>query len=236
MREALKEKDAGDGPGLGGPRQGRTRQGRTRMCAVTREVLPERDLIRFVAAPDDTIVADLKAKLPGRGIWVGASRETVAEAVRRNVFSRGLKRPLKPDSGLPDLVAARLGEHALGRLGLARKAGQAVAGFAKVEAAVSRGEVAGLVIAADAAEDGVRKMHQALRRGFGDAVPVPVIRLFSAAELGLAIGRPDVIHAAVLRGPAGVSFVEAAIRLQRYVAVSDVGLEARAAEPLGIDE
>src|SRR5690606_11940172 len=122
--------------------------------------------------------------------WVGARHATVAEAVRRNVFARGLKRPVAADAGLADRVAARLRDHALGRLGLARKAGALVAGFAKVEAALARREVAALVIAADAAEDGVRKMRQALRRASGDAA-VPVIRLFGAAELGLAIGRPD---------------------------------------------
>ncbi len=91
------------------------------------------------------------------------------------------------------------------------------------------------MIAADAAEDGVRKIGQALRRRFGAAVPVPVFRHFSAAELGLAIGRPDVIHAAVLQGPAGRSFVEAAIRLQRYDGAGDGLTEKRAAEPSGSD-
>ena len=223
MTEALTETDVARGRG----------KGRTRMCAVTRAVAPERDLIRFVAAPDGTVVADLKAKLPGRGIWVGATRETVAEAVKRNVFSRGLKEQLRPPADLADQVAARLKDYALGRLGLARKAGAVAAGFAKVEAAISGGRVAALVIASDAAADGVRKIEQALKRRFGLEIPISVIRLFSAAELGLAIGRPDVIHAAVLQGPAGESFVEAANRLQRYSGASFGETEHRAVEPLG---
>jgi predicted RNA-binding protein YlxR (DUF448 family)/ribosomal protein L30E len=190
--------------------------GRSRMCAVTREVRPEAELIRFVAAPDATVVPDLRAKLPGRGIWLSLDRRSVDEAVRRNIFARALKAPLRPADDLADQVATRLNEVALGRLGLARKAGAAVAGFAKVEAAIARENLLAVVVAAEAAEDGRRKIAQALRRRFGDSGAVPVFRHFTGADLGLAIGRPDVIHAAVLQSPAGKSFVEAARRFQRY--------------------
>lgn len=209
---------------------------RERMCAVTRAVLPESALIRFVAAPDGSVVPDLKAKLPGRGAWVGAERKLVAEAVKRNVFQRALDRPLKPASDLADQVASRLREAALGRLGLARKAGAVLAGFSQVEAAIGNDGLAAVLMASDAAEDGERKIGQAIRRRFGDESPLPVLRLFTSEELGLALGRPNVIHAAVLQGPAGGSFMEAAIRLQRYDGVDDGQTEIRAAEPLGTDE
>ena len=218
MIEALEETDRGPAAG---------RHSRTRMCAVTREVKPEIELLRFVAAPDGGVAADLKAKLPGRGIWVGLERQRIAEAVRKNVFARGLKAPVKPAADLPDQVAERLREAALGRLGLARKAGIAVAGFAKVEAAVAGERLAALLVAADAAPDGRRKIGQAVRRRFGDRTPFPVFRLFDSAELGLALGRLNVIHAAVLLSPAGKSFMEAASRLQRYDGV--------AGEPFDVD-
>ena len=200
--------------------------GRTRMCALTRSVRPEAELIRFVAAPDGTVVPDLKAKLPGRGVWVGLGRVAIAEAVRKNVFARGLKAPVKAADALPDDVARGLREAALGRLGLARKAGAVLAGFAKVEAAVGRGELAGILIAKDAAEDGRRKMDGAVRRRFGDA-RLPVIDLFDAVELSLALGLPNVIHAAVLQSPAGRSFMAAAFRLQRYEGVGDAAVVDR---------
>jgi hypothetical protein len=205
------------------------------MCAVTRQVRPETELIRFVAAPDGSVVADLKARLPGRGVWLGADRSTVAEALKKNVLQRGLKRPVRPAGDLADQVAARLRQAALGRLGLARRAGAVVAGFAKVEAAIAKEELVAVLAASDAAADGLRKMRQVLRRRFGDDVPVPVIRLFGAAELGLAMGRPDVIHAAVLQSPAGRSFVEAAIRLQRYEGAGDGPMRETADEPRDID-
>ena len=201
------------------------------MCALTRERRPEAELIRFVAAPDGSVVPDLKAKLPGRGIWVGLDREAVAEAARKNVFARGLKTAARPAPDLPGQVAARLREAALGRLGLARKAGAVLTGFAKVEAALGRGSLAALIVAADAAEDGLRKMLQALRRGGARHRQLPVLRLFPEAELSLAMGRPNVIHAAVLQSPAGRSFADAALRLQRYEGVRDEVAIAKAAEP-----
>jgi predicted RNA-binding protein YlxR (DUF448 family) len=201
------------------------------MCALTRAVKPEAELVRFVADPEGQVVVDVRAKLPGRGIWVGLDRKSVAEAVRKNVFARSLKAPVKAATDLPDQVSARLRDAALGRLGLARKSGAAVAGFAKVEAAVGREGLAALLFAADAAEDGRRKMEQALRRRFGKASPVPVIRLFGSAELSLAMGLPHVIHAAVLHGPAGRSFVEAALRLQRYEGVGEDSAGAMADSP-----
>jgi hypothetical protein len=91
--------------------------------------------------------------------------------------------------------------------------------------------VAALLIAADAADDGRRKMEQALRRRPADAVAVPLIRLLRSEELGLAMGLPNVIHAAVLQSPAGRSFVEAADRLQRYEGVGIGQDDDRANEP-----
>ena len=214
MTDALPETDAGR----------RGRRGRLRMCAVTRLPRPEAELIRFVSAPDGDVVADLRARLPGRGVWVGLDRATVVEAVRKNVFARGLRRPVKPAAGLADRVGERLRQAALGRLGLARRAGAAVGGFGKVEAAVAGEAVAAVLIAADAAEDGRRKMMQALYRRFGEAVPIPIFRLFGSAELGLALGRANVIHAAVLQSPAGRSFLDAATRLQRYEGAGEMAV------------
>jgi uncharacterized protein len=218
---------------------GGRRVGRTRTCALTREEHPEAELIRFVAAPDGGMVADLKAKLPGRGVWLGAERCRVVEAVRKNVFARSLKAPVRAAADLPDQVAARLRDTALGRLGLARRAGVALAGFAKVEAALASEQVAALISASDGADDGRRKIEQAVFRLHGGAPPFPRIGLFSGAELGLAMGLPNVIHAAVLQSPAGKSFVEAAIRLQRYEGVGDGPFQDQAIaadEPQGVTD
>lgn len=206
-------------------------KGRTRMCALTRHVRPEAELVRFVAAPDGSIVADLRARLPGRGIWIALDRDAVSAAVRKNVFARGLKRPVAPAADLAEELAALLRKTALGRLGLARKAGSVVAGFAKVEAALAGKDVAALLIAADAAQDGRRKMEQALRRRVGEGGSSLLFRCFGSAELGLAMGRAHVIHAAVLQSPAGRGFVAAADRLRRYQGVGGGQVEHSAVEP-----
>jgi predicted RNA-binding protein YlxR (DUF448 family) len=214
------------------PKQDRT--GRTRMCILTRQVRPEADLLRFVAGPDGTLVPDLRARLPGRGVWVGLDRAAIAEAAGRKLFARALKAEVIADPGIADDVAVLLRKAALGRLGLARKSGAAIAGFAKVEAALEREPVAALLTASDAAEDALRKITGRLRaRSHGEpGTDMLHVRAFDADELGLAMGRPNVIHAAVLRGPAGRSFLESAERLIRYDGMAPdgkSGLDARSA-------
>src|SRR3954469_8675420 len=91
---ALADPDLDNGP--------RTDRSATmRMCAVRRAVRPIGELIRFVVSPQGEVVPDLKRKLPGRGLWVTASRQTVAEAVRRNHFSRGFRRDVRAAPTLP---------------------------------------------------------------------------------------------------------------------------------------
>jgi predicted RNA-binding protein YlxR (DUF448 family) len=176
----------------------------TRTCIVTREALPAERLIRFVAAPDGAVVPDLRRRLPGRGVWVTADAEHVRTAERKRLFSRGFGEDVKVEPGLAERVAGLLREAALSALSLARKAGALVTGFAKVESALGEGKVVGLIHAAEAGADGVAKLEGAARRRLGVAAgDLPVIRIFAGGELDLAIGRTNVIHAALLAGPAG---------------------------------
>lgn len=188
----------------------------SRHCIVSREVRPIADLIRFVLGPDGSVVPDLKRDLPGRGVWVEATRAAVEKAVAKKLFARGLKAAVTVDPGLPDLIDRLMMEHALGTLGLARKAGQVVIGFAKVEAAVARERLAGIVHAAEAGADGVSKLTAALKRRFGGEIGCPVVRIFTGPQLDLALGRSNVIHAALLSGRAAEIFIERASALGRY--------------------
>src|SRR6187402_686920 len=131
----------------------------TRTCIVTREALPAERLIRFVAAPDGAVVADLRRRLPGRGVWVTADAEHVRAAERKRLFGRGLGEEVKVEPGLADRVAGLLREAALSALSLARKAGSLVTGFAKVESALGEGKVVALIHAAEAGADGVAKIE-----------------------------------------------------------------------------
>jgi predicted RNA-binding protein YlxR (DUF448 family) len=186
-----------------------------RACAVTRARRAKDELIRFVVGPDGTVVPDLKEKLPGRGVWLTAAHEIVADAARRNVFARALKTEAKVPEGLAALVEERLTDGALAALALANKAGEAVFGNAKAEEAIARDRVLALIHAREAAEDGCRKLD-GKARGMADGRPVPTIRAFGADELGLASGRANVIHAALIQGGAARNVLAAASRLERY--------------------
>ena len=187
----------------------------SRRCAVLRATRSKDDLIRFVLGPDGTIVPDLKEKLPGRGVWLTAAHETVAEAVKRKAFGRALKADAKTPDTLADQVGQLLTEAALGALSMANKAGDVVFGHTKVEEALSKGRVIALIHASDAADDGCRKLDgKALSATGGQGIPA--IRAFTADELGLASGRANVIHAALIQGGAARKFLAAASRVSRY--------------------
>ena len=186
-----------------------------RRCAVTRAQRSKDELIRFVLGPDYTVVPDLKKKIPGRGVWLTADRETVAQAVKRKAFSRALKADAKATENLANEVDRLLAEAALQALGMANKAGEVVFGRMRVEEALGKGRVLALIHASEAAEDGRRKLDGKARaasqgRGF------PTVRTFSADELSLASGRPSVIHAALIPGGAARKFLAAASRVERY--------------------
>jgi len=186
-----------------------------RRCVLTRARRPKDDLIRFVLGPDGAVVPDLKERLPGRGVWLTAAHDRVAEAAKRNVFARALKTEAKVPEGLAAQVDKLLADAALSALALANKAGEAVFGHAKVEEAIAKGRVLALVHAQEAAEDGCRKLD-GKARGMREGSPAPVVRAFGVDELSLASGRTNVIHAALIQGGAARKFLAAAARVERY--------------------
>ncbi|WFE89748.1 RNA-binding protein [Roseibium porphyridii] len=198
-----------------------------RQCAVTREVQPISSLIRFVLDPGGRVVPDLKRVLPGRGVWVTASNEivAVAEKDRKKVFGRGFKGEARVEPGLADLVDGLMERSALQALSMARKAGELVTGFAKVEAALRRDPVIGLIHASDAADDGVRKLAAVAAGQEELANGCQIVRLFDSDQLDLALGRSNVIHAALLDGQASENFLARVRELESFRAPTAVGSE-----------
>lgn len=186
-----------------------------RMCVATRTVRPVADMIRFVIGPDGEAVPDLKRKLPGRGVWVTATQDALSDAVKRKALARGFKREVR----LPADLVARTGEllerAALDALAMAGKAGLVATGFTRVEAALAREKVVALLHAAEAAADGVRKLDAALRRR-PEHDPIVTIGILTSAQLDLAFGRPNVVHAALLAGPPSDTFLARLQRLERF--------------------
>jgi predicted RNA-binding protein YlxR (DUF448 family) len=195
-----------------------------RMCAVSREVRPIDELIRFVVSPDGVVVPDLKRKLPGRGMWVTASRGVVAEAVRRHQFNKAFKRELRIPQTFPADIEALLVRSVTEALGIAAKAGQIVAGFGKVESALREGTAEVLIHASDGAADGIRKLDALARQNGenrGSRPQIPVVTALKSAELDLALTRSNVIHAALLAGPASKTFLSRSQMLVRYRLADD---------------
>ena len=218
---ALADPDLDNGP--------RTDRSATmRMCAVTREVRPIGELIRFVVSPQGEVVPDLKRKLPGRGLWVSASRRTVAEAVRRNHFSKGFKRDIRAAATLPADTEALLVRSATEALAMVAKASQVVSGFSKVEGTLREGQAQALIHASDGAADGIRKLDAIARQKYGNPdesqefrTEFPIVNVLTSAELDLALGRSNVIHAALLAGPASKTFLSRCQILVRYRMADD---------------
>jgi predicted RNA-binding protein YlxR (DUF448 family) len=200
-------------------RMGRTAEGddmNPRTCIVSREAGDAEDMIRFVLSPEGKVVADLRRKLPGRGVWVTARREIVETAVRKRLFSRGLKADAEAPADLAQDLDRLLEADALSALGLARKAGLVITGFGKVDAALRQGKVRLLLHAAEAAPDGIRKLSQAIHALGGPGASLPVYAIFTSAQMDLALGGDNVVHAAALSGGASEFLLGRIERLARY--------------------
>lgn len=188
-----------------------------RTCAVTRAERPIAELVRFVAGPDDVVVPDLAARLPGRGVWVTATHDQVAAAVKTRAFAKSLKKPVEVPADLADRVEAlmmrRLGE----TLSLANKAGQVLTGFTKIEAALGSGSVIAVFHGTDASPDGCEKLDrrfQAVQRDLER--PAPILACLTIEQMSLALGRANVVHAALDEGGAARRVLIEAERLLRY--------------------
>lgn len=191
-----------------------------RTCVATRAVRPADELIRFVRSPDGQVVPDLKRELPGRGVWVTASADAVRLAVKRKAFSRGFKEAATIDPAIDARVDELIERSTLAMLGFANKAGRVICGFAKVESALRTEDVIALVEASDAGDDGVRKLGKAAARA-GGSPAARVVRLFRSEQLDLALGRSNVVHAALLAGPVSAAFLARCDALARYRGVSE---------------
>lgn len=188
-----------------------------RQCAVTRAECSTADMIRFGVGPDMTIVPDIAGKLPGRGIWVEATLSAVTEAAKRNVFQKSLKKPVKISPELPALVDRLLDEAARQALSFANKAGLVITGFSKVEEAIEAGRAVALIQAHDASEDGTDRLKRKFNAQRGAANrPAPVVRIFTIDELSLAIGRSNVVHAALTAGGQADVAMAKTRRLMRF--------------------
>lgn len=179
-----------------------------RRCIVSGEMKPKAEMLRFVVAPTGEVVVDIEEKLPGRGFWLSADRDVIHTASVRKLFARAARARAEAPDDLADRAEGLLTRRCLDRIGLARRAGQAVAGFAKVEAWLKENGSAGVLLAAsDGAPDGRAK----IRRLAGET---PLVDVFDAAELGRAFGRDHAVHAVIGPGKLADGLLAGVRRLQ----------------------
>lgn len=206
-----------------------------RKCILSGEHAARDDLIRLALGLDGQVAPDVRAKAPGRGAWIGVDRATLEAAQAKGKLKGALARAFRTDAvtladDLGERIAAALQQAALDRLGLEARAGHLLTGSEKIETAARRGEVHMLLHAADAAEEGNRKLDQAWRVG-SDAegsgrqgLVFPLGRTI----LSLALGRENVVHVAIVDRAAAARVTHAIERWRAFIG-RDAGLEAAAA-------
>ena len=182
---------------------------RLRRCIVSGDLRPKEEMIRFVIGPEGDLVADMGGRLPGRGIWLSAKRDMINTACAKKAFARAAGAPLDPPSDLSDRVERLLARRCLDLVGLARRAGEVVAGYDKTRAWLRAGKGSVLVAASDGAPGGRAKVRAL-------APDLPLLDLFSGAELGAALGRESAGHAVLARGPLAARLQGEAMRLAGF--------------------
>ena len=180
--------------------------GPERKCLATGETQPKAGLIRFVMGPDAQVFPDVMGKLPGRGVYVTSTREALETAVKKKLFARGFKAQVAVPDGLVEEVERQVLNRVVNLISLARKSGDAVAGYEKVKDWLIKEEARVLIQATDGSGRGKSKLSTPHRGKY--------IGWMTADELGQAFGRETVIHAALSSGGLSQRVVEEAQRLQ----------------------
>ncbi|MGB0907073.1 MAG: RNA-binding protein [Maricaulaceae bacterium] len=196
----------------------RGHKGKDRRCLASGESRDAEDMIRFVLDPSGTVTPDISGKLPGRGVWVTATREAMQTTLKNGGFPRGFKTKAIIPDGLVDMVENLLSRRLLGLLTMARKSGHIHIGFDQVKAAAGQGNVAWRIEASDGAPDGrgkIRTLAKAVALELERPVP-KALGCFSGAQLAEALGRETIIHLGLPRGKLAKSFTQDAKKLSGF--------------------
>ncbi|MEG3617063.1 RNA-binding protein [Magnetovibrio sp. PR-2] len=177
-----------------------------RCCIASGETKPQSELLRFVIGPDQEVVFDAAGKLPGRGLWLSARLDMVKTAANKGLFARAAKAQAKVPETLVEDIQRILKNRCLDRVGLARRSGDLVQGFDKVRASLKQSAPGVLIEARDGGDDGREKVTRL-------APGVPVVALFTAEELGRAMGRDNAVHALMAQGKMASIFLQDTRRL-----------------------
>lgn len=231
---------------LGSPARGKRAEsvrdggsdGPERRCVLTGQTAGRDDLLRLAISPEGHVLPDALARAPGRGAWIGVDKAALAEALANGKLKGALARAFKDGAlviapTLPDLVEAAIRRAFLDRLGLEFRAGKLLMGSDRISSEARMGKVAALFHAADASEDGARKLDQAWRVGTdtegsgktGTRLPL------DREALSVALGRDNVVHLALVDHASAQRILVPLRRLQTFLGASRPGTSGPAASP-----
>lgn len=191
---------------------------RERRCVATQISRDPQDMIRFVTSPDNVLVPDVKGKLPGRGVYVTASRAALEKAIKTGAFSRGLKTKITIPEDLVDQVEAALRRYVLSLIAMAKKSGKLILGFDQVYDYARSNVITWRVEAKDGSPDGrgkIRTVSKAVARELEQNLP-SVLGCFTSLELGQILGREKVVHGAIASGKFATGFTSQVKRLSGF--------------------
>jgi uncharacterized protein len=191
--------------------------GSERTCLVTGWKGPPETMLRFALSGEGEVTPDIRRRLPGRGVWTQLDASIVRQAATKQAFARAFRAPAKAPPALAETVDHLLESDALQFLSMVNKSGEVVAGAFKVEGALGAGTVVGLIQASDGAPDGAQKAERLLRAKLGEAAQsVSRINIFTSRQLDLALGKTNVIHAALIAGEVSMAFLAKVERLKQF--------------------
>jgi len=179
--------------------------GPLRRCLVLRESFARESMLRFVVGPERQLVFDIGATLPGRGLWLSASGDVLEKSLVRGVFARAAKTQVIVPPDLRNLVETALRQRVFDLIGMARRSGNAIAGFEKAREWLVSGK-AGLV--AQAVDGSVEE-----RARFVGGRDIPVMAVLTSAELGRIFGREQSVHVAIAAGKLATKIQNEVLRL-----------------------
>lgn len=193
----------------------------TRRCLVTGACKSRDELIRFVVAPDGTLAVDLGARLPGRGLWLSADKQSLETACHKKAFSRAARVKVVVPHDIGAEVERLLARRCLDLIGLARRAGAVVSGYEKTRAWLTNHEAGVLLAAADSAAPEKARLRGLTWGTF-------CVDNLTAAELGHVFGCVRAVHGAMERGPLASRLIREARRLSGFRTVEPVSRGVRA--------
>lgn len=179
------------------------------VCIVTGEQLPIAEMIRFVADPQNEIMADLSEKLPGQGYWVTADKDILKKAIWRNSFTTAARTPVTVPKNIVQMIQIGLLKQSLETLSLAKKAGLVTQGFAKVEDVLKENKAKLYIVASDAKENGREKLEKLTGS-------MPVLDIWTSSQLSAALGVDNAIHVVLTEGGLTDKLTTIATKLRRF--------------------